>query len=535
MGRTVANAAFLDALLRADPFDAYHFFMPSPRERDDQRQRLEARHPDLAGRGKFRFLTRLDLPQTLAETDYAVFHLSDCITSQARLAAARNALAKSIFPITAPTHSLSYADYGREFLAHLWPGTTRRDAIVATSTAGLAVVAGLFDSLRQGYGLDPRTYPAPVLARIPLGVDLDAHARLEGEARLAARRRYDVSPDAVTLLVFGRLSHSSKMDLLPLLRAVQRLAAVGIDPAGLCLLAAGWTDDDARPFLETLTNLASNIGLPLRIAARPDEARRREIFGLADVFVSLADNPQETFGLTLLEAMASGLPVVASDYDGYRDIVVVGQTGFLIPTMGLADTDPWDVLAPLCYDNHSHLLLAQSLAVDVAAVAEALFRLIRDPVLGRDMGQAGRHRVQAAFTWESVVARHLSLWEELAGQPVPDREALRRLRHPAAMAYGTLFAGYPTRGLSNAVQLTWSPAGRAVYRGRDFPVVYAGLADRINPRAIRTLLFLSRSPCPGLELAARLAAATPELDAFAARFHVLWALKQDLLEEEGRS
>ena len=51
-----------------------------------------------------------------------------------------------------------------------------------------------------------------------------------------------------------------------------------------------------------------------------------------DVFLSLPDNIQETFGLVVVEAMASGLPVLGSDWDGYRDLVVHGETGFLVPT-----------------------------------------------------------------------------------------------------------------------------------------------------------------------------------------------------------
>ena len=535
MGRKVANAGFLDTLLRADPFDAYHFFLPSPRERDIEQGLLAARHPRAAAAGKFKVLTRLDLPAALRETDYAVFHLSDCITAQPRLAALRNAVAKTIFPITGTTHSLSYAAYGQAFLAHLWPGTTRRDAVVATSRAGRDVVTRIFAGLRRGYGLSPETHPAPEVVRIPLGIDTGDFAPQPEQARREARARWNITDDATVLLVFGRLSHSSKMDLLPLFRAVQRLAAKGTDMGSLCLVAAGWTDDAAEPFLATLRQLAANVGLPFVVAKRPDDAQKRALYGLADIFVSLADNPQETFGLTLLEAMAAGLPVLASDYDGYRDIVVPGETGFLAPTLGLADTDAQDVLAPLCYDNHTHLRLAQGLAVDVAAVADALERLANDVALRRAMGQAGRARVAAAFTWDGVIAQHLALWERLAREPVPDREVLRRTRHPASLAYGEVFAGYPTARLSDAVRLTWSRAGQAVYRGRDFPVVYAGLAAAISLPALRTLLFLARSGCPAATLAARLAAAAPQLDAAAARYHVLWALKQDLLERQDAS
>src|SRR3546814_10665560 len=52
----------------------------------------------------------------------------------------------------------------------------------------------------------------------------------------------------------------------------------------------------------------------------------------ADVFVSLSDNIQESFGITPVEAMAVGLPCIVSDWDGYRDTVVDGETGILVPT-----------------------------------------------------------------------------------------------------------------------------------------------------------------------------------------------------------
>jgi len=535
LGRKVANAGFLDALLAADPFDAYHFFLPSPRECDSQRGLLEKYHPTLFGRGKFKFLTRLDLPRSLAATDYTVFHLSDCIVSPAWLAATRNALSRTIFPITAPIHSLSYAHYAREFLVHLWAGTTPRDAVVATSSAGLTAVTRFYAALRRNYGLSEQAFPAPDLACIPLGVNPAAYGRLEGEARTVARTRLGLPPEAVVLLVLGRISPSSKMDLVPLLRAGQRLAAEGVDPAGLCLVQAGWADDGHQAVTQTLTNLAANIGLPFRLVVRPTEEDKRDLLGCADIFVSLADNPQETFGLSLLEAMAAELPVVASDYDGYRDTVADGRTGFLVPTLGLPDTDPWDVLAPLCYDSFTHLFLAQGQAVDVPATAAALKRLILDPGLRREMGLAGRARLEEGFSWSSVIARHLALWETLAARPVPDRESLARTRHPASMVYGELFGGYPSRVLSDAVRLVWSPTGQAVYRRRDFPVLYADMDRYIRPESIHTLLFLARSPCPGLVLAARLAAASPELDPFSARYHVVWAVKQDLLEEAGPS
>ena len=60
----------------------------------------------------------------------------------------------------------------------------------------------------------------------------------------------------------------------------------------------------------------------------PTDDRQPSVY----VFVSLPDNIQETFGLVVIEAMASGLPVVGSDWDGYRDLILDGETGCLVPT-----------------------------------------------------------------------------------------------------------------------------------------------------------------------------------------------------------
>jgi glycosyltransferase involved in cell wall biosynthesis len=63
-----------------------------------------------------------------------------------------------------------------------------------------------------------------------------------------------------------------------------------------------------------------------------DAEVRRDSWAAADIFISLADNIQETFGLTPIEAMASGLPVVVTDWDGYKDTVRDGIVGFRLAT-----------------------------------------------------------------------------------------------------------------------------------------------------------------------------------------------------------
>lgn len=525
LGRTQANAAFLATLLDLDPLDAYHFFPPSKAACRDLETALRQGWPGLWERGKFAVTPRTLLPRALARCDYHAFHLSDCMLNPGFLACLRNALCRKIFPITSTTHSLSYARYGQDFLKHLQPGATSRDVVVATSRTAQAVVEAYYDTLRQAYGLSTRDFPQPRVERIPLGVDLDRFRPPDSEARAGARAAWGFGEETV-FLVLARLSHSSKMDFLPILRAFHRLYPAGAAGAGVRLVLAGWTDE-ADWGRSILADLAANIGLPLTVAERPDEAAKLALYQAADVFLSPADNPQETFGLTLLEAQAAGLPVIASDFDGYRDLVRHETTGLLVPTTGLGDSASLDRIAPLLFDNHAHLLLAQRLAVDVPGLARALGRLAGDGQLRRAMGAAARENA-LSFSWKAVVERHLALWERLWTEPEPVRPAAEA--HPMAVAYARVFAAYPTALLADADLLRRTRLGRAVYEKRDFPVIHEGLSEAVEPETLRALLVLARKPATAGDLAERLVQGVLCPDAEAARALLVWCLKHDLLE-----
>jgi glycosyltransferase involved in cell wall biosynthesis len=106
-------------------------------------------------------------------------------------------------------------------------------------------------------------------------------------------------------------------------------------------------------------------------------------YNAADVFVTTPW--YEPFGITPLEAMACGTPVIGADVGGIRYSVVHGETGLLVPPK------------------------------DPAALAGALAALKRDPGLSREMGTAGLERARAMFTW-SGVARSLSqVYARVAG------------------------------------------------------------------------------------------------------------------------
>jgi hypothetical protein len=85
---------------------------------------------------------------------------------------------------------------------------------------------------------------------------------------------------------------------------------------------------------ERLMDMAQRMGLAERVRLMLDvsSAQQVQLYQAADFFISPSDNIQETFGLTVLEALASGLPVLASDWDGYKDMVEHEVNGLLVPT-----------------------------------------------------------------------------------------------------------------------------------------------------------------------------------------------------------
>ncbi|GAB6127090.1 glycosyltransferase family 4 protein [Humidesulfovibrio idahonensis] len=541
LGRRVANVGFLRALLARDPFEAYHFFLSDKAQRDSVAKNLADLAPDIARAGRFRLMDRRDLPARLADTAYACFHQSDCINFPTHIARLRNAYSPEIFPITGPVHSLSYPDYPVAFLRHLWAGATPRDCIIATSEAGRLAVEGFFTHLRAGYGLEH--LKGPSIRRVPLGLDAESlEAPLPGPQQKAElRQRLGLPKDRTLVLVLGRVSHASKMDMLPLIRAMSRLFAEAQDSpaplprASVALVVAGWAEAD-DPFPQTLVELGKRVGLLVHLDLRPGERRKNDLLTACDIFASIADNPQETFGITLLEAQAAGLPVVASDYDGYRDLIVHGETGLLVPTTGPEPKDGDDLvdrLAPVLFDNQYHLLLAQRTVVHTPQLAQALAALLANAPLRQRMGQAGRERVRRHFLWANVIEQHLALWDELRALPTPDIATLRHIPHPLHLPYARVFAPYPTRTLGPADRLKPGRAGAALLAGREHPVLYAGLDSLLRPEAIRKLVFLARRGEAADTLAGRFRELCPEVDAEAAAYHILWALKHDLLEPEG--
>lgn len=344
------------------------------------------------------------------------------------------------------------------------------DAVICTSPSVRDGLAQMFDQYGDFLGERARGVrpPQPQLPVVPLGVDGAIYAAQADrpEARARLRAELGLAEDDVLVLWVGRLSYYEKAFPQPMFRAVQQ--AQRATGAKVAFVMAGWfpTEEADRALYEQAAR-AHAPEVDVRLMNGNDAALVADLWAASDVFLSLVDNIQETFGLTPLEAMAAGRPVVASDWDGYRFTVRDGVEGFLIPTLigspgGLSATMALNhVLEATSYQVYVGAL-AQHTAVHVGRAADALARLIADPELRRRMGAAGRARIRETFDWKVVAGQYNRLVDELAQRRAAAAEPTTNHRqHPVKGDPFRDFAGFATSALRLETPLRPAPGATA--------------------------------------------------------------------------
>ena len=454
LGAGIACVEFQKNVIQYGGFDCCHYLLGRGRQSDED----IAKYIGSQGWDPRKILIydgALPLSR-LQKNNYHVIHTPNM--SIGDLFALRHVLGHPLAPGTAMTHTVSYAWFMKTWTEFLLNDVLPCDAIVCTSRAGREVLERSFELLSER--LSSRlgvTVPGfkGSLEIIPLGVDVE-YWRPENNKE-EAKKRLGLSEQACLILCQARFSPQDKMDLRPLLMTVRRLQ----DVLGSDLFQVAFVGDDGRTEgreSKRLKELVNELGLSqvVRIDTNGFASTIREYYRAADVFVSLVDNIQETFGLTVIQAMACGLPVIVSDWDGYKDTVVHGETGLRVRTYwadcdnqisGLACRRPWTV---------DHLLLAESVAVDMDEAFRYLYDLTRSPDTRRRMGEAGRKRAEEVYAWPVVIKRYTELWDacrekfehlDLEQWKCSNRAGL------FAPAYFQQFSHYPSALISPETQL----------------------------------------------------------------------------------
>lgn len=205
------------------------------------------------------------------------------------------------------------------------------------------------------------------------GVESHRSNGIDGET---VRRRLGFSPEHYVIGFAGRLAPQKRItdliwaaDILKVIRPNIRLVIAG--------------DGPSRARLEQFAHDCHITDRVRFLGYRNDVA---ELLSALDVF--WLGSAYEGMPNAVMEAMAAGLPVVATNIPGTNELVVDGETGYLVPVG------------------------------DRAAFAQRTFTLMEDPELARRLGSAGRRRVAEQFSVERMVDQHARLYHELVEQRV---------------------------------------------------------------------------------------------------------------------
>ena len=396
MGAKIFEWSLLCALLEYGTYDTYF----APGVTDQKKDELVA---DGLAAHSIRRLVPIPLGSPLPVKDSDQVVLAIAGRELNILATLRQKLQRYEAPICGFIHSISYARIAVALLQQCFAGLTESDLLFCSSRAGMKTIDVYIEEI--GRLLPPELHYPARRALVPLGVEVPT---VDQEASRTLRLRLNVEQGCSIALYFGRLSQTSKCDLGPLLVALSQLLGRG---NSLHMVVAG--DDTQTKEAPRLQMLASELGCykNVTIWPNPSVADKHLLYSGADIFVSPSDNIQETYGLTVAEAMAYGLPAVVSDWDGYRDLVKDGENGFLIPSI----FPPSIETLRLCDSTTSMLeedALAQSTAIDVGILADSLEKLTLDQTLRRQMGHAAKQYVEEHCSWRVVVKRYEELWEE---------------------------------------------------------------------------------------------------------------------------
>ena len=412
------------------------------------------------------------------------------------LAWARRHVDQRLFSLCGITHTTASHGAMDSIGALMLAPVQAWDAVICTSESVRATLRQVLDDwgdyLADRVGARPQT--ALQLPIIPLGVDCDrfAASRETAEARVAFRDEHGIAEDDVAVLYVGRLSFHAKANPLPLYLGLEE--AAGRSGRKLHLVLAGWFPNDIieRAFVDGARQLCPTVNL-IHVDGREAHVRRFVWFA-ADIFASLSDNVQETFGLTPIEAMAAGLPVVATDWNGYRETVRDGIDGFMVPTRmpppGFGHQ--FALRHFLRIDSYDRYIghASQCVAVDVEAAAAAITRLASDDGLRRRMGESGRKRARESFDWSVVIRAYQDLWRDLADRRRRETETVPPSSasppHPLRADPFHVFASYPTRTIEPDHAVVLAPNRSA----GDFPAL-----SRVELGAYARPLFAADEDC----------------------------------------
>ncbi len=489
-GRYVANYEFLKALITNGNFDEFHIFCLSVSHFNITRNKLISEDILPSQKEKIRLFLYNNLLEKIETTEYHIFHLGGRGYFFPGLVYLRNSHAKNKFPVTGLIHSLNGIETNYHALKICTSPVLPYDTIICSSKAGKKVLENIFQNLADKFYANNFILSFKGGTEIiPLGIGKEF---LNIPKKHDSRERLSIPKEAIVILSLGRLSPQAKFDLYPIIKTFKLLKIDNPDKQLLLVIAGGATKSQTRIVKQMISELDLDDSVMLIVNFSHDI--KLSIYSAADIYISLSDNLQETFGISVVEAMAAGLPAVVSDINGYKELIKDGENGFKVPTIW---TDRFDMtrLADIMNFETMQLMLAQCMAVDTEKLLQYLHELINSESLRESMGVCEQNIARKKYLWSDIIPLYEKLWGNLYEQSVSYTGDIPVEENPFLNDYLTLFSHYPTSILKNNDICSITPDGIDIIKTGKIPTPYSDISSLlINDMIINILKFLSDKP-----------------------------------------
>tara|TARA_Y100001968_G_scaffold245545_1_gene229662 strand:- start:1351 stop:2937 length:1587 start_codon:yes stop_codon:yes gene_type:complete len=438
MGRNAAGESFLRAYLQHNNHLKKHIFLDDLRFLNSFNQASKIFNSSC----DFEFITNTNI-SALSKAG-SIFYPGPDISSFAKL---RSFSGHSKWGVIGITHTTSSAGAMDSIVQLLTAPIYPWDALICTSNAVKSNVEKLltyqYSFLKDHLGATKISQPN--LPVIPLGIHCDDYTFTSDEI-LISRNSLQIKEDEIVVLYLGRLSFHAKAHPLAMYQALE--SASKLTPRKIVLIECGWhANDHIKKAFSDAAKLACPSIKVINLDGRSKD-NRDLAWASADIFCSLSDNIQETFGITPIEAMARGIPLVVSDWDGYRDSVIDTEQGFLIPTYmpkaGLgSDLAIRHALNIDTYDMYCGYS-SSMVAIDVTKTVNAFASLFNSEELRLKMGKSGTNRAKSIYDWSIVIDQYESLSSKLDEIRLNSNTTNLNNTYPARMDPYDIFSQYPT-------------------------------------------------------------------------------------------
>jgi glycosyltransferase involved in cell wall biosynthesis len=218
------------------------------------------------------------------------------------------------------------------------------------------------------------------------------------------RKKNKINSEKTVLLILSRVSPELKSDLTPLFRLIPQIK----NHSNLLIYIVGHVSNES--YVNELKNFAkiSNIDHLIKWNHFPDHKNIHEYFQLSDIFLSLSDFYGESFGLTVQEAMATGLPTILSEFSGYKTHLTNQVEGFYIPTI----TTKTNLNNEFYYgaQNEFGHTFSQTIAMDYRKLIDSINSLIKSNSLREQMGKKAREKIKKNYTLTHMINSYIGFF-----------------------------------------------------------------------------------------------------------------------------